>query len=79
MVAFGKAMLAAAAAKYAGHMMGSNYSAEGVANCAISGYVPQFPSGQTALVAPTTQPNFIGLAFGVQNYTCSNQNNYTYV
>ncbi|KZT04511.1 uncharacterized protein LAESUDRAFT_761075 [Laetiporus sulphureus 93-53] len=51
-----------------------------VADCSIAGFVPQFPAGQTQLVVPTDlQPRFIGLAFGVQNYTCSSTNTYTNV
>ncbi|KAF9814153.1 hypothetical protein IEO21_05291 [Rhodonia placenta] len=42
------------------------------ADCNIASFVPQFPAGQTQLVVPTDiKPHFIGLAFGVQNYTCS--------
>ncbi|EIW55307.1 uncharacterized protein TRAVEDRAFT_131759 [Trametes versicolor FP-101664 SS1] len=48
-----------------------------LAGCSIDTFVPAFPSGQTQLVAPTVPPNFIGLAFGVQNYTCSASNNFT--
>ena len=45
--------------------------------CSLDGFVPQFPSGQSQLVAPTQSARFLGLAFGVQNYTCSSSNNYT--
>ncbi|RDX47242.1 hypothetical protein OH76DRAFT_785807 [Lentinus brumalis] len=50
--------------------------AGGFAGCPIDKFVPQFPAGQSQLVAPTN-PRFIGLAFGVQNYTCSSANNFT--
>lgn len=30
-----------------------------------------------AFTPPTIAPSFIGLAFGVQNYTCSPNNNFT--
>ncbi|KAH9847426.1 hypothetical protein C2E23DRAFT_741801 [Lenzites betulinus] len=48
-----------------------------LAGCSISDFRPSFPAGQMQLVVPQTPPNFIGLAFGVQNYTCSSSNNYT--
>ncbi|KAH9847990.1 hypothetical protein C2E23DRAFT_740435 [Lenzites betulinus] len=48
-----------------------------VADCSIDNFRPTFPSGQSTLVVPTTPPKFIGLAFGVQNYTCSSTNTYT--
>ncbi|KAH9886460.1 hypothetical protein C8Q73DRAFT_658233 [Cubamyces lactineus] len=48
-----------------------------LSGCSIDKFVPQFPSGQTQLVAPSQPPKFIGLAFGVQNYTCSNTNTFT--
>ncbi|KAI0631046.1 hypothetical protein C8Q77DRAFT_179360 [Trametes polyzona] len=48
-----------------------------LAGCSIQDFKPQFPSGQSQLVVPSNPPNFIGLAFGVQNYTCSSSNNYT--
>ncbi|KZT69975.1 hypothetical protein DAEQUDRAFT_234153 [Daedalea quercina L-15889] len=51
-----------------------------VADCSLSGFVPSFPSNQTQLVVPSNiEPQFIGLTFGVQNYTCSSNNNYTNV
>ncbi|EJF57394.1 hypothetical protein DICSQDRAFT_163451 [Dichomitus squalens LYAD-421 SS1] len=46
-------------------------------NCPITDYVPSFPAGQTTLVAPSENPKFLGLAFGVQNYTCSSANTFT--
>ncbi|TBU44734.1 hypothetical protein BD309DRAFT_861645 [Dichomitus squalens] len=54
----------------------AGYLASGY-NCPINNYVPSFPSNQTTLVAPSGEPNFLGLAFGVQNYTCSNADTYT--
>ncbi|KAI8969787.1 hypothetical protein BD414DRAFT_255845 [Trametes punicea] len=48
-----------------------------LSGCSIDDFVPQFPSGQTQLVVPSQPPKFIGLGFGVQNYTCSSTNNYT--
>ncbi|KAI0642612.1 hypothetical protein C8Q79DRAFT_1002983 [Trametes meyenii] len=89
MVAIVNALFTAAAAKLAGGPHGSYESFASntsVANygqtfqlggCALTSFVPQFPAGQTQLVAPTKPANFIGLAFGVQNYTCSSSNNYT--
>jgi len=51
-------------------------------NCNISSLVStiDFPTNQTALAPPTNLTlNFVGLAFGVQNYTCSQGNNFTSV
>ncbi|KAI0764609.1 hypothetical protein BD413DRAFT_606239 [Trametes elegans] len=48
-----------------------------LAGCAIDKFVLQLPQGQSQLAAPSSPPKFIGLAFGVQNYTCSSSNNYT--
>ena len=49
-----------------------------VNDCSLSGFTPSFPSNQTQLTVPTTsEPKYIGLAFGVQNYTCSSSNTYT--
>jgi len=39
--------------------------------CNISAAKLKLPSNQTALVEPTTAPQFIGLGVGVQNYTCN--------
>ncbi|KAI0729838.1 hypothetical protein C8Q72DRAFT_290317 [Fomitopsis betulina] len=50
----------------------------GNANCDVSSFVPSFPSNQTALVLPTSEtPKFLGVAFGIQNYTCSSSSTYT--
>ena len=51
--------------------------AAGVAGCPIDKFVPQFPAGQTQLVAPTKPTRFLGLAFGVQNYTCASTGTFT--
>ncbi|OCH85781.1 hypothetical protein OBBRIDRAFT_285503 [Obba rivulosa] len=49
-------------------------------SCDVSAFVPTFPPNQTQLVVPNnTVPSFIGLAFGVQNYTCTQFNNFTNV
>ena len=85
MVAMMNALLAAAAASYgsSGSMKStSGYSSYGAfsalpVGCSLQGFVPQFPHNQTQLVAPTQPARFIGLAFGVQNYTCTSFNNYT--
>ncbi|KAM5531241.1 hypothetical protein V8D89_015107 [Ganoderma adspersum] len=73
-----RGLIAAAAASY----LGSGYdwsgeSSTGVAFCSLDKFVPTFPSGQTQLVVPSEPPKFLGLAFGVQNYTCTSSNNYT--
>ncbi|OSD01443.1 hypothetical protein PYCCODRAFT_1369226 [Trametes coccinea BRFM310] len=89
MVAIVNALFAAAAAGLTessgydtANNYGSTYGSLGphqfqLAGCSINSFVPQFPSGQTQLVAPSQPPKFIGLAFGVQNYTCSSGNNFT--
>lgn len=51
-----------------------------LANCNVSSQISNidFPQNQTALVAPTNLTlNHIGLALGIQNYTCSQSNNFT--
>lgn len=75
-----KGLIAAAVTSY----LGSGYdwsgeSSSGAAFCSLDKFVPSFPSGQTQLVVPSEPPKFLGLAFGVQNYTCTSSNNYTCV
>ena len=51
-------------------------------NCDVSKQAGQIdlPPNQNQLVLPTTTtPTFVGLAFGVQNYTCTSGNNFTCV
>ncbi|OBZ67687.1 hypothetical protein A0H81_12360 [Grifola frondosa] len=51
-----------------------------LSGCDISTFVPDLPPNQSQLVLPTNAtPSFIGLAFGVQNYTCTQSNNFTNV
>ena len=51
-----------------------------LSGCDVSSFVPTFPSNQTAIVSPSGVPvTHLGLAFGTQNYTCSNASTYTYV
>ncbi|KAH9939559.1 hypothetical protein B0H21DRAFT_35619 [Amylocystis lapponica] len=51
-----------------------------LSGCDISTFVPTIPSGQTLVLPPTNAtPSFIGLAFGVQNYTCTSAGTYTNV
>ncbi|KAJ6555834.1 hypothetical protein B0H19DRAFT_1261982 [Mycena capillaripes] len=40
-------------------------------SCSTSKAVMDLPANQTALVTPTTDPLFVALGVGVQNYTCS--------
>ncbi|KAJ7785288.1 putative malate dehydrogenase [Mycena maculata] len=47
--------------------------------CDISGAQISLPSNQTALVAPSEGPSFIGVAIGVQNYTCASTGTWTNV
>lgn len=50
------------------------------ANCDLSNQASSLslPQTQTLLVAPTNMTlTSVGLAFGVQNYTCTQSNNYT--
>lgn len=62
-----------------GGLLGSSLN-YGKADCDISSFVPSFPANQTQLVVPTNETaHFLGVAFGVQNYTCSSTNTYTYV
>ena len=74
-----KGLVAAAAASYLGSYDWAGQSADGIALCSIDKFVPKFPSGQDQLTVPSTHPKFLGLAFGVQNYTCSSSNTYAYV
>ena len=39
----------------------------------------QLPSNQTQLVRPDTDPNYVVIGVGNQNYTCTDSGNYTYV
>ncbi|KII84270.1 hypothetical protein PLICRDRAFT_57673 [Plicaturopsis crispa FD-325 SS-3] len=51
-----------------------------LSGCDISNAKMTLPASQVALVEPNaTTPSFIGLAIGVQNYTCSNTSTYTNV
>ncbi|KAH9941592.1 uncharacterized protein BXZ73DRAFT_97982 [Epithele typhae] len=88
MVHFMNPLLAAAVSHYAASSgyTGSNgamsawsssYPPTLQTGCSLAGFTPSFPAGQSQLVAPTNPARFIGLAFGVQNYTCSQNNNYT--
>ncbi|KAJ7635061.1 hypothetical protein FB45DRAFT_743273 [Roridomyces roridus] len=47
-------------------------SGYGKTGCSLSRVKIDLPKNQTMLVAPPTGPDFIGLAIGVQNYTCAN-------
>ncbi len=69
--------LAAAAAVVAGTL--NSRAGNGPASCSLASYKPQFPTTQTTLVAPDLAPNFVGFAFGVQNYTCSDAGTWTCV
>ncbi|KAJ6544524.1 hypothetical protein B0H19DRAFT_1076628 [Mycena capillaripes] len=40
-------------------------------SCSTSKAVMDLPANQTALVTPTTDPLFVALGVGIQNYTCS--------
>ena len=65
------------AAAFLGGFLGSALY-KGNANCDVSSFTPPFPSNQTQLVLPTSEtPKFLGVAFGIQNYTCSSSNTYT--
>jgi hypothetical protein len=51
-----------------------------LSGCDVSSAVLPLPAGQTTLQQPTNESaHFIGVAFGVQNYTCSSANTYTSV
>ncbi|EPT02194.1 hypothetical protein FOMPIDRAFT_1059432 [Fomitopsis schrenkii] len=52
----------------------------GHADCDVSSFAPSFPSNQTQLALPTSEtPKFLGVGFGIQNYTCSSSSTYTSV
>ena len=76
---YGKDANPGAVAGYDWSMQHHTWAGEGIANCKIDKFVPNFPHGQNQLVAPSKPPRFIGLAFGVQNYTCTPAGNYTCV
>ncbi|KAJ6506187.1 hypothetical protein C8R47DRAFT_967399 [Mycena vitilis] len=44
--------------------------------CSTASATMDLPSGQTALVSPTTAPLFVLLGVGVQNYSCSSTSTY---
>ncbi|KAJ8515026.1 hypothetical protein ONZ45_g7492 [Pleurotus djamor] len=48
-----------------------------ISGCDISNARINFPEGQTGLAAPAASPSFIGVAIGVQNYTCSDSGTFT--
>jgi len=48
------------------------------AKCSLSGKTLDLPAGQTTLAAPSAAFSFLGVAIGVQNYTC-NATSSTYV
>ncbi|KAJ6544511.1 hypothetical protein B0H19DRAFT_886334, partial [Mycena capillaripes] len=45
--------------------------------CPTTAAAMDLPAGQTALVSPTTAPQFMLLGVGIQNYTCSSAGIYT--
>lgn len=47
-------------------------------SCDISKAKMTLPSQQPTLAAPTSNPSYIAIAIGTQNYTCSNSGTYTY-
>ncbi|KAH9941596.1 uncharacterized protein BXZ73DRAFT_88107 [Epithele typhae] len=55
----------------------SNTGRGRVSSCSLRTLKLDFPANQTTLVAPTQPPKLLGLAFGVQNYTCSSAGTYT--
>ncbi|KZV72695.1 hypothetical protein PENSPDRAFT_628290 [Peniophora sp. CONT] len=52
-----------------------------ITGCDIPSSVLQdlLPANQTALVAPSSAPNFLALGVGVQNYTCSSTGTFTHL
>ncbi|KAJ7064669.1 hypothetical protein C8F01DRAFT_1249710 [Mycena amicta] len=50
-----------------------------VPRCDISNAAIPLPPNQNMLLAPTSSPSFIGLAIGIQNYTCGSTGTYTNV
>ncbi|KAJ7104394.1 putative malate dehydrogenase [Mycena belliarum] len=49
----------------------------GPPRCDISAAKISLPPNQTMLVAPKEGPSFIGLAIGIQNYTCADSGTFT--
>ena len=61
--------------------IGEHYAAfQGLTRCDISQSVDRLnlaPINNTLTPPTNTTPTFVGLAFGVQNYTCTQSNNFT--
>ena len=85
MVGFGKSLVSAIAACggfgfQAGQPTSGRSGPQGrptADSCSLANFVPQFPANQTQLPEPTSPANFLAIAFGVQNYTCSSSNTFT--
>jgi len=77
MVAVGSVLHKWAISAVASGYWGS-YSGQ-IANCDLSGVDIPLPDAQLAVLGQpnSSYPTAIGVAFGVQNYTCSNNNNFT--
>lgn len=68
---FGKWVVSAVAGGY----WGSHY----IGHCDLSNTQLTFPDAQLAVLGQpnSSHPTAVGVAFGVQNYTCSANNNFT--
>lgn len=77
MVAFNSALSKWAISAVAGGYWGSQY----LAHCDLSNVQLTLPDAQLAVLGQpnSSHPTAIGVAFGVQNYTCSTNNNFTCV
>ena len=77
MVAVGSVLHKWAISAVASGYWGS-YSGQ-VGHCDLSGVDIPLPDAQLAVLGQpnSSYPTAIGVAFGVQNYTCSNNNNFT--
>lgn len=57
----------------------NNQFTSGFGGCDVSNATVPIPGNQAILQAPAANETvkFVGVAFGIQNYTCSSSNNYT--
>ena len=78
MVAFNTLIHNWAVSAAAGGYWGS-YDGQSVGHCDLSNVSIPLPGAQAAVLGQpnTSYPTAIGVAFGVQNYTCSKDNNFT--
>lgn len=78
MVALGSVLHKWAVSAVASGYWGS-FNEQSIGNCDLSNVHIPLPDAQLAVLGQpnSTFPTAIGVAFGVQNYTCSQNNNFT--